>query len=514
MVGGLTGCRRSATRADFVICNGAEPKSLDPAIITGQPDLRVVGALFEGLTRLDPRTALPIPGIAERWEISPDLKTYTFHLRTNATWSTGDPITSEDFVYSWRRVVNPATASEYAGQLYFVKNGQQINSGEIADLSQLGARAVDRHTLQVEVTTPTPFFLDLCAFRTLAVVPRQTIEKHGDSWLHARPLPTSGAYELVFWRIHDRIRVHKNPHYWDVQNVRNNVVDFLPLESATTALNLYATGAADIIWDKDLIPTDLLDSILPRPDSHTFQFLGTYFVRFNVLRPPFDDARVRKALCLAIDKQRIVERITRAGEPVASHFTPTGVANYTAPEGLGYDPELARKLLAEAGYAGGQGFPRFSYLFNTTRLHERIGVEMQEMWKRELGITVELRQAEWQVYLDAQTALEYETSRGSWIGDYNDANTFLDVFLSNNGNNRTGWTNTVYDGLIHSANEQTNSQRRAALMREAETILVRDELPILPLFFYVGVTMYDPQKITGIYFNILDEHPVHAISWK
>ena len=196
------------------------------------------------------------------------------------------------------------------------------------------------------------------------MVPRQTIEKYGDRWLMVRPLPSSGPYELVAWRINDKVRLRKNPRYWDATNTRSEIIDLLPIGSPSAALNLYEGGQADMVWDKELVPVELLDVLLKRPDFHTFNYLATYFVRFNVTRKPFDDPRVRRALALAVDKERIVKKITRAGEQPASHLVPDGTAHYTSPEGLGYDPELAKKLLAEAGYPGGKGFPRFEYIFN------------------------------------------------------------------------------------------------------------------------------------------------------
>jgi oligopeptide transport system substrate-binding protein len=517
----LTGCRPALEPADLVIINGAEPESLDPAIITGQPDGRVVECLFEGLTRFNPVDATPIPGIAERWDVSDDGTVYTFHLRSNAVWSTGRPITAGDFVYSWRRVVDPATASDYAGQLFFVKHAEQINTaqtnastGKVFAPEELGVVALDERTLRVELVAPTPFFTALCAFRTLAVVPGWWIEQHGDRWLKEQPLPTSGAYTLDFWRIRDRIRVRRNPLYWDAAHTRNEVVDLLPSDSATTALTLYLRGQADIVWDKNLIPTELIDVLMDRPDFHTYDYLGTYFVRFNLTRKPFDDVRVRKALTMTIDKQRIVAKITKAGEKTASHLTPPGTAGYEAPEGLGYDPEAARRLLAEAGFPGGKGFPAFTYLFNTAEMHKQIAVELQQMWKKELGINMEIRQAEWKVYLSAQSQLDYDTSRSSWIGDYNDPNTFLDMFMSNNGNNRTGWKSSRYDDLVRQANATRDPAQRGALLREAETLLVREEVPIAPVFFYVGVNFWNPEKIEGIYNNLLDEHPIHVIRRK
>jgi oligopeptide transport system substrate-binding protein len=511
-----SGCVRREPPADVTIINDVEPESLDPAIIVAQADMRIVQGLFEGLTRLDPKTARPIPGLAKSWEISPGGKIYTFHLRTNLTWSTGEPITAADVVYSWIRALSPATASDYAGQLYYLKNAEAFNTGKIKDPSLVGVHALDKYTVRVELNSPTAFFLDLCAFPTLDVVPRQTIEKYGDRWLMARPLPTSGAFELAEWRLNDKIRLVKNPRYWDAANTQSKIIDLLPVGSPTTALNLYERGQVDVVWDKELIPSELMDVLLKRPDFHTFSYLGTYFIRFNVTRKPFDDPRVRKALALAIDKQLIVKKITRAGEKIASHLVPPGTANYTSPDGLGYDPALARKLLAEAGYPGGRGFPRFEYLFNAAagggdKIHENIAIELQQMWRDQLGIQMDLRQVETKVFWGMQARLDYEVSRSSWIGDYDDANTFLGMFTSDNGNNNTGWKNARYDELISEANQQTDVKKREKLFQQAETILVRDEVPIIPLYFYVGVNYFDTNKIQGIYENVLDDHPLNYI---
>ena len=507
----ISGCVRREPPADITIINGADPESLDPAIITGQPEFRIVIGLFEGLTRLDPKTARPIPGLAENWEMSPDGLTYTFHLRTNLVWSTGEPITADDVVYSWIRALSPATASDYAGQLYYLTNAEAFNTNKIKDASQVGVHAPDKYTVRVELAHPTAFFLDLCAFPTLYVVPRQTIEKYGDHWLMARPLPVDGPYELVYWRINDKVRLRKNPRYWDAANTQSSIIDIVPITLPSTALNLYMSGQADIVWDKGLIPTELLDVLLKRPDFHRFEFLGSYFVCFNVTRKPFDDSRVRQALALATDKELIVKKITRAGEQTASHYVPNGTANYTSPGGLGYDPEQARKLLAEAGYPGGKGFPRFEYTFNSAPADESIAVELQQMWLKNLGIHMELRRLEWKVYLNAQAHQDFDVSRGSWIGDYDDANTFLGMFTSDNGNNWSGWKNTNYDKLIDEANGQVDLTKREKLFQEAETILVREAMPIFPVFFYTGVNYFDTNKIQGINQNVLDDHPLQYI---
>jgi len=513
---GFSGCVRHEPPADVTIINNAEPETLDPALLTGQPEFRIAIGLFEGLTRLDPKTAKAIPGLAESWEVSPDACAYTFHLRTNLVWSTGDPITADDLVYSWIRALNPMTAADYAGQLYPLKNAEAFNTGRIKDPALVGVHAVDSLTVRVELNHSTAFFPDICTMPVASVVPRQTIEKYGDRWLMARPLPSSGPYELAVWRINDKVRLRKNPRYWDAANTQLEIIDLLPIGSQSAALNLYENGQVDVVWDKELVPVELLDVLLQRPDFHTFNYLATYFVRFNVTRKPFDDPRVRRALALAVDKERIVKKITRAGEPPASHLVPDGTANYVPPVGLGYDPELAKKLLAEAGYPGGRGFPRFDYIFNapaggSAKIHEEVAIELQQMWHDTLGIDMELRQLEWKVYLSVQNQLDYNLSRSSWVGDYNDANTFLGLFTSNDGNNRTGWKNAQYDALIREANEQTDLKAREKLLQQAETMLVRDEVPILPLFFYVGINYFDTNRIQGIYENILDDHPLQSI---
>jgi oligopeptide transport system substrate-binding protein len=472
--------------------------------------------LFEGLTRLDPKTGRSIPGLAEGCETSPDGRIYTFHLRTNLIWSTGEPITAGDVVYSWIRALNPATASGYAGPLFYLKNAKDFNAGKIKDASLVGVQALDKFTVRFDLDQPTAFFPDVCAMPVAGVVPQQTIEKQGDRWLMAKPLPVSGPYQLVYWRLNDKIRLQKNPRYWDATNTQSEIIDLLPVGSPNPALNLYECGQADIVWDKDLVPGQLLDVLLRRPDFHTFSYLGDYFIRFNVTRKPFDDPRVRQALALAIDKERIVKKISRAGEQPASHLVPEGTAHYTSPEGLGHDPERAKKLLAEAGYPGGWGFPRFEYVFSAPasggdKIHENIAIELQQMWHDELGIQMDLRPLEAKIFYTAQAHLDFDLSRSSWIGDYDDANTFLGLFTSDDGNNRTGWKNAQYDELIGRANQEPDLQVREKLFQQAETILVRDELPIIPLYFYVGINYYDTNKIQGIYPNILDNHPLQAI---
>ncbi len=509
------GCFQHHNKADFTVINGPDPEALDPAIITSQADGRIVSAMFEGLTRFNSVTAQAEPALAKDWNISNKGTTYTFNLRENILWSTGEPITSQDVVYSWRRAIDPLTASDYAGMLFYIKNAEAINSGKIKDLAQLGVAAVDEKTVRVELTGPTPFFLELCAFWTLAVVPEKTIEQHGDQWCLSKPLPVSGSHKLDFWNVRDRIRLIKNENYWDASNTKNNIVDFLPVESPSTAINLFEANQADVIWDKSLIPSELIDALSKRPTFHKFDYLGSYFLRFNTTQPPLDDSRVRKALSLSINKSKIVEKYTKGGERMANHFVPPGTGKYISPTGQNHDIPLAKKLIAEAGFPDGKDFPtNFEYLFNSSELNRNIAVELQRMWKENLGINIKLRQAENKVYLASQSALDYHISRSSWIGDYNDPNTFLDMFMSQNGNNRTGWKNNQYDQIIRKANTTIDPTQRYELFQKAENILINRELPIFPIFFYVGINIYHPDRIGGISPNILDIHPINAIYTK
>jgi len=506
----LVSCGPAAKRGDLVFINGAEPETLDPGLITGQPEGRIVNALFEGLTTFNAE-ARPGPGMAESWTVSEDKRVYNFKLRPGIAWSDGTPITAQDFVDSWRRTLLPETAASYNYQLFYVKNAQPFAEGKITDFSQVGVKALDDRTLEVTLENPTPFFLDLCATPPLAPVPVKVIEKFGDDWIKPEHMVNNGAYLVDTWRINDIIRLRKNPRYWNASNVALETIDILPIAKDTVAFNFYASGLADLSMDKGLTPPALLDALKQRPDFHPAPFLGTYFLRFNCQKGPFTDDRVRRAFGMAIDKRRIVEKITRAGELPASGFVPPGLEGYAAPDGLPYDPEKARALLAEAGYPDGKGFPLVNYLYDDKGSNEFIAVELQDMWKRELGITVNLAKQEWKVYLNSMSTLDYDIARSSWVGDYPDPNTFLDMFLTGGGNNRTGWSDPAYDKLIADAGREIDPVKRFAILREAETLLVARQAPICPLYYYVGIQIYDPEKIGGISPNILDEHPLKAM---
>jgi oligopeptide transport system substrate-binding protein len=502
----LTSCDSSGSRADLVILNGAEPESIDPAVITGQLDGRVAYALFDGLVHFD-RYGVPQPAIAQSWDISPDAKTYTFRIRPNAKWSNSEPVTANDFVESWKRTLLPETAAEYAYVMYHIKNAEAFNEGKIRDFSLVGVQALDAQTLRVELEDPTPYFLDLLAYVPYLPVYTPSVKQFGDEWIKPAHLVNNGPFLMEEWRLNYRIRLRKNPNYWDAPNVHLQTVDLLPIENAISAYNFYASKVADLILDKGLTPSSLIPELKRRPDFHAAPFLGDYFIRFNVTRKVFGDARVRQAFAMAIDRERIVQKITQAGEPPAYSFTPPGTAGYQPPEMFHFDPEKARKLLADAGYPQGRGFSTVTYLYDNKKLNEDIAIEIQSMLWQELGVRVELQKQEWKVYLNSMNRRDYDFCRSSWIGDYNDPNTFLDCFVTNGGNNRTGWSNQEYDRLIEAAGKEADQRKRFDYFRQAEDILLNQATPICPLYFYVGIQIYDNAKLGGIEPNLLDEHP-------
>ncbi len=514
MVLALAACGKSRPHADLVFINGVEPESIDPAVVIDQAGMRISSALFEGLCRIDV-AGKPEPGMAERWEISADRKVYTFHLRPDAVWSDGVPLTTRDFVYSWHRVLAPDFGADYASQFYVIRNARAYHEGKLKDFAQVGVAALDDHTLRIELENPTPYFLDLCAFTTFAPVPQRIVEKHGSAWIKPGILIGNGSYTLAEWLLDDHIALRRNERYWDAANVPLRTIDVLPISEPNTAINYFLTGQADLILDKGMVPTSLAAKLKQQPYFHTGPFLGSFFTRFNVRRAPFDNAKVRRAFSLAIDRKRVTEKITRLGERAAFSLTPPGAGqDYQPPPGPEFDLNRARQLLAEAGYSGGKGFPRVEYLYFPKPVERNIAVELQAMWKEHLGISVDLVKQEWKIYLDSMREVRYDLCRSSWVGDYNDPSTFLEMFLSASGNNCTGWASAQYDGLIATAAREPDAGRRNVILQQAEKLLVGDDSVIIPIYHYVGSQFYHPDKLTGLQPNMIDDHPFRCMRWR
>ncbi|QDV08262.1 Periplasmic oligopeptide-binding protein precursor [Planctomycetes bacterium Poly30] len=506
--------------ADFVFNNGTEIQTLDPATVTGVPEGRAIRMVFEGLLVAHPKTLEPQPGCAESWEVSDDGLTYTFHLRKNARWSNGDLITADDFMWSFERFLDPRTAAEYAYMAWYIEGAEAFTT-EVEDgapkhsFDTVGIKKLDDYTLQFHLNSPTPFFLELMAFYPMFPVSRKNIEdakeKYPNSWsrewLKPENIICNGPYVVEFRRVNDRVRFKKNPMYWDADNVAFETVDALAVESYTTSLNMYLTGAAQWI---DVPPANVIQELMPREDFLPIPYLGSYFYRVNVTKPPLDNKLVRQALSLAIPRQAITESVTKAGQVPAYSLVPPGMAGYTGAEmahGSSYEADLARarELIVEAGYGpGGKQFPTIEVHYNTADSHRDIAIVIADAWAKNLGVNVKLLNQEWKVYLDTQSSLGYDVSRSAWIGDYADPNTYIDLFMTGGENNKTGWGDPEYDRLVRMGNSELDPAKRMSIMAEAEALLM-DAMAIMPIYFYVTQTTYSP-RLGGYYPNVKDEH--------
>lgn len=521
----LSGCGKRETRAEsaaregiLLLGNGTEPGGLDPHLVTGVPENRIISALVEGLIAYHPSNdSEPEPGVAESWEPNEDYSQWTFHLRPNARWSNGDPVRAQDFVYSWNRMLNPVLGAQYANMLYALENAEAFHKGEITDFSKVGVKALGDLTLKVRLLGPTPYFLSMLKHYSWFPVHPPTIEKFGgptarfSGWTRPGNFVGNGAFQLTRWSVNQIIQVRPNPHYWDARRVQLKGIDFFPVENFNTEERLFLAGALHktstvpinkVPWYKE----NRRDILKLEP------YLGTYFYRLNVQHDgPLRDPRVRRALMLAVDREHIVNRVTLADERPAFAFTPPGMGTYASPDLIRFDPEAARTLLAEAGFPGGEGFPSLTILYNTSEGHRKIAEAMQQMWARELGIRISLTNQEWKVYLESQIRLNYEISRSAWIGDFMDPLTFLEMWTTGNGNNNTGWSNPDFDALIARSRLSTSPQEHFATLRQAEEILL-NELPIIPIYWYTTKALLHP-AVTGYAPKLLDNHNYKYISF-
>ncbi len=487
--------------------NGAEPESLDPHKVTGVPEHRIFLGILEGLTSPDPETLKPLPGVAKSWEVSADGLTYTFHINENAKWSNGDPVTAHDFEWSWKRSLSPEIASQYAYMLYPVKGAEAYNTAKAADRparrDELGVKAIDDATLVVTLENPTAYFLSLLFHYTSFPVHRKTVETHGDAWTRAENFVGNGAYKLSEWNRRENIVLTPNEHYWDAKTCKLQRIVIYPIDNHETAYQKFLNGELDWISD---IPATKIDEIKRHPDFGVSAYLGSYFYRINTTKPPLDDFNVRLALNLAVNRKELCENVTKAGEIPAEGYVPPGIPGYDGVSVLSYDPVRAKKLLADAGYPDGKGFPEITLLYNTHESHKKVAEVVQQMWRETLGIKVALENTEWKVYLDRTDEKDYWIVRAGWIGDYLDPMTFLDMWVKDGGNNNTGWSHPRYDELVGLAMAETDSAKRTKLLLELETLLCEKGLPIVPVYYYVNKWMISPE-IQGVHPNILDTHP-------
>ena len=476
--------------------NGSEPRDLDPHVVVSFNDFNIVLALFEGLTGIDERTSLPVPALAERWETSADGLVWRFHLRPDARWSNGDALTAQDCVFGIHRALSPQLASEYAYVLYPLKNAEAFNAGRVTDFTQVGVRAIDATTLAFTLERPAPYLASAATLPAWFPVHRASIEKLGRfdnravPWTRPENMVCNGPFILKEWTPGSRVVVGRNPHYWDARHVRLNGMVFYPIENAATQEAAFRAGQLHLTSD---VP---LSKIAAYRRDHPAvlridPFLDTAFLRLNVRRAPFTDRRVRQALARAIDRSALVRDVALGGQQPAHCLTPPDTAGYTARAAIPDDFDAARRLLAEAGYPGGRGFPKVEIQFATLELNQRLLEAVQQMWRRELGIEIALANKEQRVWLNDERQLNYDISYAHWIGDYVDPSTYLELFTADGGNNSTGWASSDYDRLVRAAGAEQDFPRRNELYQQAEAILM-DEAPVVPVFFGTRVFLCHP----------------------
>jgi oligopeptide transport system substrate-binding protein len=503
----------------IAIGNGTEPETLDPHKATDVSSAEIIFQLFEGLVSYGPDAAI-VPGVAERWERSADGLGYVFHLRDTARWSDGSPVTAEDFVYSFRRALDPKTGSSNALLLYPIRQAEAIASGKEKDFSKLGVRAKDPHTLEIDLRGPTPYFLELMAHHIAIPVPRRAIEQWGEQWIQPGHLVGNGAFKLSEWVPQSKITVVKSATYWDATAVKLDSATFRPIENETPEFNAFRAGEIDVTYT---LPIPQLPSIRQnmKEDLQSGPLLASYFYSFNLTRPPFKgNVKLRQALSEAIDRDILTEKITAAGEKPAYSFTPPAIRDYTPPTLPWKDKSKeerlaeARRLFAEAGYGTAKPL-KFELLYNTLEQHKRIALAIIAMWKQAFGaaIEVKLRNEEFKVMLATERARQFEMVRMGWVADYDDVNSFADQMLSDAGPaNRPGYANPDYDRLVHQGQVTLDTKERARLYEGAEAIMLRDS-PVIPLYFYVTKRLVKPY-VQGWRDTVNDVHMLKYVSVK
>jgi len=541
----------STPRADFVFVNGDEHVTLDPQKISWVSDGRVAQGLYETLAVYQLPSLELEPGAAASWSVSDDQLTYTFTLRQDGKWSNGDPVTADDFVYAWRRAMLPDTAADYTKLMYTIKGAKDFYNWRAQALTDHAAAshddaqaaadqlweetlnrfdetvaliAVDDRTLEVTLERPTPYFLELCAFVTFSPVHRASHEARSridaasgrvvedtTYWNQPEELVTNGAYTLAERTFKQGLRLEANPEYHAADQVKSKTIAERIIPTPQTALLAFDNGEVD--WVPSLPSSGSLVSDLAkseRDDVNQVPMAGVYFYNFNC-NPrlndgrdnPLADPRVRRAFSMAVDRQTIVDQVTRLGQPVTKTYVPgDAVAGYDPPEqaGISHDVEAARALLAEAGYPGGNGLDGLSILYNTGSGHEDIAQAIARIWQQTLGVTITLEGVEVKTFSDRLKSHDYTIARASWFGDYRDPTTWLEKMRTGDGNNDCGYSNPEYDALLDRAAATLDQDERFAILRDAEAVLLRDS-PMLMLYQYVLIHLADPAKVSGLHLN-------------
>ncbi|KHN91939.1 oligopeptide ABC transporter substrate-binding protein OppA [Pectobacterium actinidiae] len=482
--------------------NGAEVSSLDPHKIEGVPESNVARDLYEGLVISDP-DGHPIPGVAERWESS-DFKVWTFHLRKDAKWSNGEPITAQDFVYSWQRLADPKTVSPYASYLQY---GHLLNIDDIIASKKspdsLGVKALDDHTLEVTLSEPIPYFYKLLNHSSLSPVNKTVVEKFGDKWTQPENWVGNGAYRLKSWVVNERLVLDRNTQYWDNAKTVINQVTYLPIASEVTDVNRYRAGEIDVTNNK--LPIELFQKLkkeIPQ-EVKINPFLCTYYYEINNQKPPFNDVRVRTALRMGLDQDILTNKVKNQGDIPAYGYIPPftdGLKAHT-PEWFTWPQakrnEEAKKLLAEAGYTAEKPLT-FNLLYNSSDLHKKLAIAAASVWKQNLGVDAKLENQEWKTYLSTRHQGNYDVARAGWCADYNEPTSFLNSMLSDSSNNTTHYKSAEFDKLMQQAVQAKTDDDRAQIYQQAESQLDKDAA-IIPVYYYANTRLVKPYVggITG-----------------
>ena len=483
--------------------NIGEPDSLDPHMTTSGYATNIIFEMFIGLTTLDTKARV-VPGAAESWIVSEDGLTYVFTMRDGMLWSDGTPVTTHDYEYAFKRILNPETASRAAPMLYMIRNGRPINGGQMP-VDDLGVTALDDRTLEIRLEAPTPFFLELIVHRGFPA-PRWAIEEHGREWTRAENIVVNGAFKLKEWVPQTSVTVVRNPLFFDAENVALDEVVYYPTEDLTAAFNRYRAGDLDMLISFPPSQFDWIKENLP-DDLRMTQNLGLEYITFNTTKAPFDDPRVRLALSMAIDRETITDRVMRGGEVPGYSLIPEGSR-------AGYQPAFAfykdmspaervaraKDLLAEAGF-GPDNPLSFSFRYNTQEVLRRVAAAVSLMWQRNLGAEVSLLNSDLNVLNADLRNGDYEVARYQWFGEHADPSTFLYLLESDAiGDNHSKYKNAEYDALMREMYATADIGTRMKLMHDAERI-VMDEAPIVPLNYYVSKRLVKPY-VSGIGDNV------------
>lgn len=511
------GCTTSTEDFEIAVNFASEPNTIDPALNSAVDGAVMINHIFEGLYKwVDDGSGNATLALGQAKEVTPnaDKTVYTVKLRDDIKWSDGKDVVAADFVYAWQRLVDPNTAADYCYMADIILNANEIMAGEM-DKSELGVKAIDEKTLEITLHTACPYFEEIMAFPALMPIRSDIIEQYGDQWTFSpETYIGNGQYKMAEWSHNEFIKLVPSETYYDVDKLGPKVIKFALMDDTNAIYAAYRSGSLNFIQE---VPVDEIPGLLSSGELKVHPYLGTYYCCFNTSKAPFDDVRVREAFSLVIDRNYIVENVTKTGQKPATAFVPSGISDApgakddfravggdymdVSAEKYQENCERARQLLAEAGYPNGEGFPIVEYLYNTSDNHRLIGEALQNMWQTELGVTVNLVNQEWNTFLDTRKNGDYSIARNGWIADYNDPMSFLDMWLTGGGNNDAQYSNPDYDALIMQAKSTSDLAERMSLMHQAEDILMGQDVVHAAIYFYTD--KYMSQGIKGMYFTPL-----------